>query len=108
MGSGCFRGRARAQTQGEVRYFCDWSGYVLRMSAESRAGPIGLYLAAVLAVLAVGAPARSDAFVYWSGLGSIGRAEADGTNVQNQFIPVFNNSGLGLAVDDNFLYGADN
>jgi virginiamycin B lyase len=71
-----------------------------------RRGPLVL---AALLVFALAFAPRADAFVYWAnnGAGTIGRANLDGTGVNQNFIINLSGPG-GVAVDDAHIYWAAN
>jgi streptogramin lyase len=61
-------------------------------------------LAAALVVLALlSAPVSAQGYIYWAGFHAIGRANLDGTNVDQSFIIGAGNS-LGVAVDSTHIY----
>ena len=61
---------------------------------------------AALAVATLALAARADAYVYWTNYdpGTIGRANLDGTGVDQSFITGLGTSPLGVAVDDAHAY----
>ena len=76
-----------------------------RPAPTTRVGVLGL-LAAILLVLPLALAARADAFVYWtnSDPGTIGRANLDGTGVNQSFITGAGASAAGVAVDGAHVY----
>ena len=73
-----------------------------RPSPTIRVGVLGLF-AAFLLVLPLALAPRAEAFIYWSGGGAIGRANLDGTGVDESFIGDIGSVGS-VAVDGNHVY----
>ena len=78
---------------------------VVRRAASGR-GPALLLAALLCLTLVLGLASRAEAFIYWtntsSATSSIGRANPNGSRVNQSFIP--NVAGLGVAVDDAHVY----
>jgi hypothetical protein len=72
-----------------------------RPSPTIRVGVLGL-LAALLLVLPLALAPRAEAFIYWAGIDSIGRANLDGTGVDQNFILTVDPRDI--AVDGEHIY----
>src|SRR5215211_2454716 len=101
--------KKRIRKMSETLYTRAWQGSLtltrtakLTLRARGRwAGAILLMLAA----LALGSVSTAHAYVYWAngGSDSIGRANLDGTGVDQTFLPT-DDAPIGIAVNGAFLY----
>ena len=77
------------------------SSHWARSAPTIRVGVLGL-LAALLLVLPLALASRAEAFIYWAGIDSIGRANLDGTGVDQNFILTVDPRDI--AVDGEHIY----